>query len=60
MDILQTKEKSEKLSQNSLEYYVLQMIEKGYSDSTKPEVQPVLLSSRVRLLCRYLPKKTSR
>ena len=37
-DILQTKEKSEKLSQNSLEYYVLQMIEKGYSDSTKPEV----------------------
>ena len=38
-DILQTKEKSEKLSQNSLEYYVLQMIEKGYSDSTKPEVR---------------------
>ena len=38
MDLLQTKEKSEKLSQNSLEYYVLQMIEKGYSDSTKPEV----------------------
>ena len=38
MDILQTKEKSEKLSQNSLDYYVLQMIEKGYSDSIKPEV----------------------
>ena len=41
MDILQTKEKSEKLSQKGLdayEYYVLQMIERDMSDSTKPEV----------------------
>lgn len=39
MDIMQTKEKSEKLSQKGLDAYVLQMIERDYSDSTKTEVR---------------------
>ena len=38
MDILPPKEKSDKLSPKSLDAYVMQMIEKEYSDSTKPEV----------------------
>ena len=40
MDTLQTKEKSDKLSQKGLDAYayVLQVIERDYGDSSKPEV----------------------
>lgn len=58
MDILPLKEKSDKLSQKSLDAFVLQMIERDYSDSAKPEVRAHTLDVRSIALCIESPSYT--